>query len=546
MSTVKRRSVSNVRHLADVARRHRVSERSALQRAAYQRAEFARRPGPANRCHAVCDVHRWQDQRGRDLKQRQRQAVPHQVEDNESTTTSAHIPNQGDKVFVRKMVHETHTDGHVGARQFVACGVGRQNRHGWVRRRSQIHADDIHAKVRTDVGEHRAMTTPDIQHAAHARPIPAQGPEDRGSVAQQRVRPMETAVGVLDDVDGQSAAVEDLRLNTSLHAIDVIGGGPAGAMAAIAALHAGARVRIFEKSAFPRHKVCGEFLSPAVVTMLDRAGCADRFRAMQPAVLRTMALHFGSRVVRHALPEEAYGLSRSTLDFLLLDAAAARGAEVVRETQTPKSTRRPVVVASGRATVDRRAQRLFGFKAHFQGRTDDEVALYFFDNCYVGVSAVEGGAVNVCGLAPERLLQECGFEPDRLLARCDTLQTRTAGFQRSFDWLITGPLVTGWASGDRSEALVYPAGDALGFIDPFTGSGILNAMSSGHSAGTAAARGLPVGEYIAERRRMLRRPFVVSAVCRAAIASGLGGPMASLIPGRWLFHLTRPAVGSRV
>lgn len=468
--------------------------------------------------------------------------MPHEVEDNESTTTSAHIPNQGHEVIVRKMVHETDTDCDVGLRELVAYGVGGQDRHRWIRRRPQIDADDVHAQLRANVYEHRAMTTPDIQHAPNGGPIPAERTEDRGAVAQKPVRPMEAAVGVLDDLGGQSGPVKNLRLKASTHEVDVIGGGPAGAMAAIAALHEGARVRLFEKSAFPRHKVCGEFLSPAVLTMLGRAGCADAFLAMRPAVLRTMALHFGSRVVRHALPAEAYGLSRSALDLLLLDTAAALGAEVIRETRTPKTTRRPMVLAHGRATVVRGGQRLFGFKAHYRGRADDEVSLFFFDNCYVGVSAVEGDEINVCGLAPERLLQDCGFEPERLLSRCDGLQTRMTGFQRSFDWLITGPLVTGWAPWDAAESLVYPAGDALGFIDPFTGSGILNAMSSGRSAGIAASTGMPVRAYIAERHRVLRRPFLVTAVCRSALAAGLGGPIASLLPGRWLFHMTRPAL----
>jgi len=468
--------------------------------------------------------------------------VPHQVEDNESTTTSTHISNQGHEVIVRKMVCEADTDRHIGLRELVARGVGSHDRHRRVRWRPQIDADHLHAQLGTDVDEHCAMTTPDIQHAANDGPIPAERTEDRGAVAQESVRPVEASVGVLDNLGGQAVPVKNLRLKTAPHEIDVIGGGPAGAMAAIAALQAGVRVRIFEKSAFPRHKVCGEFLSPDVLTMLDRAGCADAFLALRPAVLRSMALHFGSRVVRHTLPAAAYGLSRSALDILLLDTAAALGADIIRETQTPKATRRPMVLANGRATVVRGRQRLFGFKAHFRGRVDGEVSLYFFDNCYVGVSAVEGDAINVCGLAPERLLQDCGFEPERLLSRCDELQTRISELDRSFDWLITGPLVTGWAPVDESESLVYPTGDALGFIDPFTGSGILNAMSSGRSAGIAAATGMPVRTYIDERHRVLRRPFLVSSVCRSALAAGMGGPIASVIPSRWLFHMTRPAL----
>lgn len=42
---------------------------------------------------------------------------------------------------------------------------------------------------------------------------------------------------------------------------------------AFAAMREGALVRIFEESAFPRLKVCGEFLSPAILPLIRRAGC---------------------------------------------------------------------------------------------------------------------------------------------------------------------------------------------------------------------------------------------------------------------------------
>src|SRR5579863_3779458 len=113
-----------------------------------------------------------------------------------------------------------------------------------------------------------------------------------------------------------------------MRAIQVVGGGPAGAMAALAGLRGGAAVRIFEKSAFPRHKVCGEFLSPAIATLLRRAGCETDFLRLGPAILREMQLHFGARTVRHRLPEPAYGLSRYELDRLLLQHAVDAGAEV--------------------------------------------------------------------------------------------------------------------------------------------------------------------------------------------------------------------------
>jgi len=59
------------------------------------------------------------------------------------------------------------------------------------------------------------------------------------------------------------------------------------------------------------------------------------------------------------------------------------------------------------------------------------VELYFFQNGYVGISAIENGATNVCGLAPERSLRSLGFHPGglppalrpalRAPARCDLI-----------------------------------------------------------------------------------------------------------------------------
>ena len=117
-----------------------------------------------------------------------------------------------------------------------------------------------------------------------------------------------------------------------MRAVHVVGGGPAGVLAAFAAMREGAPVRIFEKSAFPRHKVCGEFLSPAILPLLPPlAGCEAGF--LQPArpSWSAMRLHFGTRVIRHPLPEPAYGVSRYELDRLLLEHAASAGAQVVRE-----------------------------------------------------------------------------------------------------------------------------------------------------------------------------------------------------------------------
>jgi hypothetical protein len=254
-----------------------------------------------------------------------------------------------------------------------------------------------------------------------------------------------------------------------------------------------------------------------------------------------MKLHFGARAIRHRLPEHAYGLSRYELDNLLIHCAATAGAEVIREHWLAAAQGSAVVLAAGRKSIAPAGDRLFGFKAHFSGPVSDAVELFFFQNCYVGVSAIENGATNVCGLAPERALHSVGFHPSDLLQRCAALSDRMRALTRTMDWLVTGPLVFSARLSESVNGSIHHAGDSLGFIDPFTGSGILNAMRTGELAGLAAARGTPAQEYLRDCGRLLRRPFLISSVFRAIIASGHAGLLASAVPGSFLFHATRPA-----
>ena len=330
--------------------------------------------------------------------------------------------------------------------------------------------------------------------------------------------------------------------------ITVIGGGPAGASAAIAACRAGAaEVRVFEKSPFPRHKVCGEFFSPGILTLLEQLGVASDFQAAGPHRYRFVDLHFPRAHRRLRLPDEGWGLSRLAFDRMLLDAARREGAIVQQEKVEAPTAGGAVVEARGRQFWAARGTRLFGFKAHFAGPVDDTVSLYFWNSsCYVGINAVEGGVTNLCGLAPEHLLKARGFHPEELAAEFAPLRARFATLARRTDWMFTGPLLFD----DRlrqppASPQTYWAGDQLSFVDPFTGSGMLAAVFTGRRAGVSAVAGESEESYLRSASASLAGPRRMSALVRWAIGNGLAETLMPLTPAAWLFHWTRPSLGRK-
>jgi flavin-dependent dehydrogenase len=75
----------------------------------------------------------------------------------------------------------------------------------------------------------------------------------------------------------------------------VVGGGPAGTSAAITCARHGARVLLLERGQFPRHKVCGEFVSAESLELLSDL-LAPQHAGWSPMLFELIELVFFSTV----------------------------------------------------------------------------------------------------------------------------------------------------------------------------------------------------------------------------------------------------------
>jgi len=259
-----------------------------------------------------------------------------------------------------------------------------------------------------------------------------------------------------------------------------------------------------------------------------------------------MRLSMGGIVREERLPEPGLGISRSLLDEILLARAMEEGAILHREMGEAAAPEAATVDATGRKSPGRaKGNRLFGFKAHFEGDAgNDAVELYFLGpRAYVGVSAVEEGRINVCGLAEEADLAAVDFAIDRYLGQFGQIQRRLGGLRRCWDWMRVGPLEFGQRLSILSPSRhYYSCGDALSFVDPFTGSGILSALVTGSIAGRCAAGQVPVSTYLNMCRKSIRTPYRAASVFRNALALGWAPLFANWVPLEWLFAATRPSM----
>jgi flavin-dependent dehydrogenase len=263
--------------------------------------------------------------------------------------------------------------------------------------------------------------------------------------------------------------------------IEIVGGGLAGLSVGLALCREGIPVTIYEAGDYPRHRVCGEFIAGLDPRTVDVLGLRDILADARPHDAVTYYLR-GRPLRPYRLPRTAWGISRYALDTRLANAFVAAGGDLRTHARVPESDTPPGrVFAAGRK---RKGPFWVGLKVHVRNFSlSNDFEVHLGDRAYVGLSSVESGDVNVCGLFAQRNVAARGTE--LLPAYLDAAglgglaeRIRSADADGDSNCVTAAPL------GDRRVAASDRIwlGDACASIAPFTGNGLAMALQGAELA----------------------------------------------------------------
>ncbi len=326
----------------------------------------------------------------------------------------------------------------------------------------------------------------------------------------------------------------------------ILGGGPAGAAAAIHLARAGYATTLIERTVGPHHKVCGDFITATAMRELDDLG-VDHSLAVALSTLRFV--HRGT-TTKVQLPFPAFGLTRETLDEALLAAAVAAGAQVRRgdairtlrrttdgfEIVTHQTTTaNAVFLATGKHDV-RGAPRsgrssLVGRKTYLRLAPDQAAALagtielILLPHGYAGLQPVEGNRAVLC------LLSGRGRGEDlfALAAASPHLAARLAGATLS----LARPLaIAGMPYGHLQPMApegLFRLGDQAAVIPSFTGAGVALALCSARLAAEAWVSGAGSPVYARRLHAAIAAPMRRASLIHRLLLSPTLQPFAAAI-----------------
>ncbi|MBF2709969.1 NAD(P)/FAD-dependent oxidoreductase [Flavobacterium soyangense] len=285
----------------------------------------------------------------------------------------------------------------------------------------------------------------------------------------------------------------------------IVGGGLAGLTSAIHLSKSGLKVSLIEKSEFPKHKVCGEYISNEVLPYFQWLGV--EILDLKPSIISKMEFSTAkAKIISAHLPLGGFGISRYELDNYLYQKALANGCKIIQDTvidicfaenEFSIFTSDAVVLKSKivlgafgkRSNIDQKLNRYFiqkkspwlAVKAHYSGEFPDNlVGLHNFKGGYCGVSKVENDIINICYLADyENFKQYKNIE--EFQSKVVYKNPHLKAVFENCALLFEKPLTISQISFEKKntvESHILMIGDTAGLIHPLCGNGMAMAIHS--------------------------------------------------------------------
>ncbi len=286
----------------------------------------------------------------------------------------------------------------------------------------------------------------------------------------------------------------------------IIGGGPAGASAAILLAKGGAKPLMIERARETGDAICGGFLSWRTLARLEQLGVTAEQLGGHP--VDRLRLFAGQQMAQAPLPGGAMGISRRKLDTLLIDRAVEAGAGLERgvvirrigdgEAQTSDGitlNSETIIAATGKHDVtglgrDREHDPALGLRIRLAAHPEltrlvgGAIELHLFDGGYVGLMLQESGDANLCLAVRKSRFARAGGSVAALLAEIGAsvpaLGERLAHLQGAPSDAI-GAVPYGWIARQPMPG-VMRVGDQAGCIPSLAGEGNGIAIASGMMA----------------------------------------------------------------
>ncbi|PKB18600.1 NAD(P)/FAD-dependent oxidoreductase [Flavobacterium sp. 5] len=287
--------------------------------------------------------------------------------------------------------------------------------------------------------------------------------------------------------------------------IVIVGGGLAGLTAAIHLSKIGLKVILIEKNEYPKHKVCGEYISNEIVPYLNWLSLD--ISQLNPTQISKLDFSTADgELIQCNLPLGGFGVSRYALDDFLYRKAIQNGCEIIQDsvddivykndfftisTLNNRTITAGIVIGAfgKRSNIDQKLKREFitkksywlAVKAHYSGEYSNElVGLHNFKGGYCGVSKVENDAVNICYLASYDSFKKYKSIEDfqnQVVVKNPYLKLIFDTSELLFDTPLTISQIS-FDAKNTVENHILMIGDTAGLIHPLCGNGMAMAIHS--------------------------------------------------------------------